>query len=133
VPIDLAQRSVDQLRDGGDVEYAYAGVTTQPLYPQLADELDIDADTGALVSEVKEGSPADDAGLQAGDDTIRFQGLEVTTGGDVITAVNGEKIDENADLPRIISLLDPGDEVTLDIIRDGESQQLEMTLGNRPE
>ena len=133
VPIDLAQRSADQLRGGGEVQYAYAGVTTQPLYPQLADELDIDADTGALVSEVKEGSPADDAGLQAGDDTIRFQGLEVTTGGDVITAVNGEKIDENADLPRIISLLDPGDEVTLDIIRDGESQQVEMTLGNRPE
>ena len=43
-------------------------MTTQPLYPQLADELGIDADTGALVSEVEPGSPADDAGLQAGDE-----------------------------------------------------------------
>jgi S1-C subfamily serine protease len=132
VPIDLAERSVDQLRDDGEVSYAYAGVTTQPLYPQLADRLDIDADTGALVSEVVPNSPADDAGLQAGSDKIRFQGREVDTGGDVITGVNGEAISDNADLPRIVSRLNPGDTVTLDIIRDGDEQQVELTLGERP-
>jgi S1-C subfamily serine protease len=132
VPIDLAERSVDQLRDDGEVSYAYAGVTTQPLYPQLADRLGIDADTGALVSRVEPGSPADDAGLQAGDDQIRFQGQEVDAGGDVITAVNGEKIVENSDLPRIVSRLNAGDKVTLDVIRDGEQQQIEITLGERP-
>ncbi len=52
-------------------------------------------------------SPADDAGLQAGDEQIRFQGREVDTGGDVITAVNGETIEDNADLPRIVSRLNP--------------------------
>ena len=57
VPIDLAERSVDQLRDDGEVAYAYAGVTTQPLYPQLAERLGIDAETGALVAEVVPGSP----------------------------------------------------------------------------
>ena len=132
VPIDLAERAVDQLRDDGSVSYAYAGVTTQPLYPQLADRLGIDADTGALVSQVEPGSPADDAGLQAGDDRIRFQGQEVDAGGDVITAVNGEKIVENSDLPRIVSRLNAGDKVTLDVIRDGEQQQIEITLGERP-
>ncbi len=132
VPIDLAERSVDQLRDDGEVAYAYAGVTTQPLYPQLADRLGIDADTGALVSKVEPDSPADDAGLQAGDDRIRFQGAEVEAGGDLITAVEGQRLEDNSDLPRIVSLLDPGDEVTLDVIRDGEHQQLEITLGERP-
>ncbi len=132
VPIDLAKRSVDQLRENGEVKYAYAGVTTQPLYPQLAERLGIDVETGALVSEVVPNSPADDAGLQAGDDQIRFQGREIDVGGDVITAVNGQKVTDNADLPRIVSRLDPADVVTLDVIRDGDTQQIELTLGERP-
>jgi S1-C subfamily serine protease len=133
VPIDLAQRSIDDLRDDGEVSYAYAGVETQPLYPQLADELGLDVDTGAIVSDVVEGGPADEAGLEGGDDSpIRFQAQEVDVGGDVIVAVNGDEIEAETDLPRLISLAEPGDVVTLDIIRDGEKQQLEVELGERP-
>ena len=131
LPIDLAERSVEQLREDGSVSYAYAGVTTQPLYPQLAEELNVDAETGAIVAWVEPGSPADDAGLRGGDEKLRFQGLTVDAGGDVITAVDGEPIDTNSDLPRIISLLDPGDTVTLDLIRDGDEEQIEITLGDR--
>ena len=50
----------------------------------------------------------------------------------MITAVNGEAIADNADLPRIVSRLNPGDEVTLDVIRDGDEEQVEVTLGERP-
>ena len=132
VPIDLAERAVSQLREDGEVAYAYAGVTTQALYPQLAERLDVDAEAGALVTEVVPNSPADDAGLQAGNDEIRFQGLAVPAGGDVITAVNGEAITDNADLPRIVSRLNPGDVVTLDIVRDDDTEQIEITLGERP-
>jgi S1-C subfamily serine protease len=132
VPIDLAQRSVDQLRADGTVSYAYAGVTTTQIYPQLADRLDLPVDSGALVAKVVPGGPADKAGLRAGDGTITFQGAEVDTGGDVITAVNGEPIVDNSDLPRIVSRLNPGDNVTLDIVRDGDQQQLDLTLGERP-
>jgi S1-C subfamily serine protease len=84
------------------------------------------------VSKVISGGPADEAGLQGGTDTIEFQGLHVRTGGDVITAVNGQEIQASQDLPRLISLLDPGDKATLDVIRDGERQQVEVTLGERP-
>ncbi len=132
VPIDLAERSAGQLREDGEVAYAYAGVTTTDLYPQLAERLDIDADTGALVSEVVPNSPADDAGLQAGNEQIRFQGRPVEAGGDVITAVNGEAIEDNAALPRIVSRLSPGDTVTLDLVRDGDTEQVELELGERP-
>ena len=131
VPIDLAKRSIDQLREDGSADYAFIGVTTQPLYPQLADRLDIDADTGALIAEVTEGGPADDAGLQGSDQKVRFQGQEVDAGGDVIVAVNGEPLVGESDLPELISLLDPGDEVTLEIIRDGEHQDVDVTLGER--
>jgi S1-C subfamily serine protease len=134
VPVDLVERSIEQLRDDGEVSYSYIGVSTQPLYPQLAERLDIPAETGALVAEVVDGGPADEAGLEdAGDNQIRFQGADVPAGGDVITAVNGDEVVANSDLPRLIALLDPGDEVTLDIVRDGEEQQIELTLGERPD
>jgi S1-C subfamily serine protease len=132
VPIDLAERSVEQLREDGEVSYAYAGVTTQPLWPQLAERLGVDAETGALVAEVVPNSPADDAGLRAGGEDIRFQGQQVTAGGDVIVAVNGEEIVDNSDLPRIVSRLSPGDVITLDVIRDGDTEQVELELGERP-
>ena len=67
VPIDLAERSLEDLRDDGEVSYAYAGVTTQPLYPQLAERLGLDVETGAIVSEVVvPGGPADDGGPAGG-------------------------------------------------------------------
>jgi S1-C subfamily serine protease len=133
VPIDLAERSIEDLRDDGEVSYAYAGVSTQPLYPQLAERLDLDVDRGALVAEVIDGSPADEAGLRAGDGVISFQGNpETPNGGDVITAVDGEEIVDAADLPRIISLREPGDVVTLDVLRDGDEERIELTLGERP-
>jgi S1-C subfamily serine protease len=132
LPIDLAERAIDQLRENGEVSYAYIGVETTPIYPQLADRLGLDVDTGALVSRVVEGGPADDAGLEAGDEPIRFQGRDIEAGGDVIVSVNGEEIVGESDLPRLISLLDAGDEVTLGIIRDGERQEVEVTLEERP-
>jgi S1-C subfamily serine protease len=133
VPIDLVERSLDQLREDGDVSYPYVGVSTQGLYPQLAERLEIPAETGALVAEVVEGSPADEAGLEAGSTEVRFQGVEFPAGGDVITAVEGERIVADADLARLTSSLQPGDEITLDIVRDGEEEQVELTLGERPD
>ena len=66
VPIDLAERSIEDLRDDGEVSYAYAGVTTQPLYPQLAERLELEVETGAIVSEVVPDGPADDGGAARG-------------------------------------------------------------------
>jgi S1-C subfamily serine protease len=132
VPIDVVSRSLEQLRSDGEVSYAYIGVSTQDLYPQLAERLDIDVDSGALVSEVIPDGPADDAALEGATDRIEFQGQRVDIGGDVITAVNGDEISSSQDLPRLISLLDPGDEVTLDVIRDGDTRQVQVTLGERP-
>jgi S1-C subfamily serine protease len=135
VPINLVKRSVDQLRKNGKVEYAYIGVKSQPLYPQLADKLGIDAPTGSLISSVVPDGPADQAGLQGGskDDKVEFQGRQVIAGGDTIVAVDGQKLEAENDLSRLIATYNPGDDVTLTIIRDGKQMDVDVTLGARPE
>jgi S1-C subfamily serine protease len=133
VPIALVARSIDQLRQNGSAKYAYIGVTTQSLYPQLADRLRLESDTGALVTEVRDGSPAAEAGIEAGKQEIEFQGLRATTGGDVIVAVDGDEIVGETDLPKLIAQHHPGDTVTLEIVRDGETRSVDVKLGERPE
>jgi S1-C subfamily serine protease len=136
VPINLVKRSIEDLRDDGKAEYAYIGVKSQALYPQLAEKLGIDAPTGSLISKVIPDGPADEAGLQGragGEDSkVEFQGREVVTGGDVITAVDGDELVAENDLSRLIAAHQPGDKVTLSIIRDGEDMDVEVTLGTRP-
>jgi S1-C subfamily serine protease len=133
IPVDTVRRSLDQLREDGEAEYGYLGVSTQAIWPQLAEKLGLDVEIGALVAEVVDDSPADEAGLTAGDRRIAFQGQEdIPADGDVIVAVNGEPLTETADLSDIISLLEPGDSVDLEVLRDGDRRSVEVELGDRP-
>jgi S1-C subfamily serine protease len=134
VPISAVKRSVSQLEDGGKAEYAYIGVSTQSLYPQLADRLNLDTDYGGLLAEVVPDGPADEAGLRGGDGRIRFQGLPYRTGGDVVLSIDGHKIVEPDDLANQIAGLEPGETVTLEVLHeDGEEDKVDVTLGTRPE
>ncbi|HEY8465919.1 MAG TPA: trypsin-like peptidase domain-containing protein [Solirubrobacterales bacterium] len=136
VPVDLVERSVEQLREDGDPDYAYLGVQTTALWPQLAERLDLEVDAGALVADVIPGGPADEAGICCDtepEDQIRFQGVPVTPGGDVILAINGQRIVGEAELSRIIARLDPGERVTLEVLRDGDRREVEVELGERPD
>ena len=132
VPISAVVRSLDQLRENGEVEYAYIGVSSQSLYPQLAERLGIDARFGGLVAEVVPGGPADDAGLEGGEKRLRFQAGSYRTGGDVILAVAGRRVVEPDDLASFIASFEPGDEVKIEILRDGERREITVTLGERP-
>jgi S1-C subfamily serine protease len=133
VPISAVKRSLAQLERKGSAEYAYIGVSTQALYPQLADKLGLDADHGGLVAEVVPDGPADEAGLKGGGDKLRFQGIPYQTGGDTILAVDGNDVVQPDDLARYISVFQPGDRVTLDVLHDGgERERVEVTLGKRP-
>jgi S1-C subfamily serine protease len=134
VPISAVRRSIAQLQEDGEAEYAYIGVSSQPLYPQLAEKLGIEADFGGLLSEIVPGGPADEAGLEGGDERLRFQAATYRTGGDVILAVEGRQLVTPDDLARYISSFQPGERVTLDVLRGGgEREQVEVTLGRRPE
>jgi S1-C subfamily serine protease len=132
VPIGLVSRSLDQLRASGHASYAYLGVRTEQLYPQLADHLGVPVERGAMITNVVSGGPADDAGLRAADRTVHFQGSSFKAGGDVIVAVDGHPIQTSSDLPIQVSRLRPGDTAKLEIIRGRKRMSVDVKLGERP-
>jgi S1-C subfamily serine protease len=133
VPVSAIERSIDQLREDGSAEYAYLGVSSQALYPQLARKLGLDTPFGGLLSEVVAGGPAEKAGLEGGDEKLRYQAGQYRTGGDVILEIDGRRIVSENDLARVISIYEPGDQVTVTVLRDNRRRQVELTLGERPD
>ena len=132
IPVDAVKRSLRELREDGRVEYGYLGVTTLVIWPQLAERLDLEVSGGGLVQEVEPDSPAEEAGLRGGENEIEFQATPVATGGDVIVAVDGRRLTRRDDLADVISAMGAGDEVELQVLRDGERRTIEVELGQRP-
>jgi S1-C subfamily serine protease len=133
VPISAVKRSIAQLAAKGKAEYAYLGVSSQALYPQLAARLGLGTKFGGLLAEVVPGGPAADAGLKGGDQKLRFQAAEYRTGGDVIVAFDGHPVIGPDDLARYTAAYAPGQKVTLTILRNGQKKDVVVTLGRRPE
>jgi S1-C subfamily serine protease len=132
IPVDAVSRSLRELRADGKVGYGYLGVKTLSLWPQLAERLGIDVPDGALIQEIENDSPAEQAKLRPGEDEIEFQATSVLTGGDVIVAVNGHPLSRSDDLADEISAMSAGDEVQLELVRDGEHKTVRVRLGERP-
>jgi len=133
VPVDVARRSLEQLREKGEVSYAFLGVETVPIYPQLRKRFDLPVGEGAWVQDAADGGPAAKAGLRGGGPRqTTFQVRPYRTGGDIITAIGERPIDDPDDLSRAVALLDPGSTVTVEAWRDGERRELKVKLGERP-
>lgn len=132
VPIDTVKRSLAQLRSDGKASYAYLGVSTVALFPQLAKRFDLPVDEGAWVQSVTAGGPAAVAGIRAGTRRARFQAQQYDEGGDVIVTVNGQPIRGESDLSRSVERLKPGETVTVVVQRDGTRRGVRVKLGERP-
>ncbi|MEJ5310047.1 MAG: trypsin-like peptidase domain-containing protein [Anaerolineae bacterium] len=112
---------------------AWLGIMAMSMNPQLAEAMDLPADQqGVLVGQVQVGSPADKAGLRGSDKSVTLNGQEFAVGGDVIIAWNGEAIANMPELQARVRRSQPGDEVTLTILRNGRQQELVVTLEARP-
>jgi len=133
VSVDNVRRSIDQIRDRGEARYAYIGISSQNLYPQLAARLDVPVRDGALIADVVENGPADKAGIKGGGREIRFQASLVKLGGDVITKVNGRRVTRQNDFSEQIGRFSPGDVISLELYRGSERRTARVTLGERPD
>jgi serine protease Do len=113
IPANMARNVMTQLIDQGHVRRGMIGVTVQPMTSDLARSLAVDQVTGALVSNVQSGSPAEKAGIRRGD---------------VITAINGETVKDGNDLRNHIAALQPGTRVDVRVLRNGKPEMLGVTL-----
>jgi S1-C subfamily serine protease len=132
VPADAVRRSLAQLRRTGRARYAYLGVASVAVYPQLARRFGLPVKSGAWIQDVTSGGPAQRAHLKAGGDTQRFQERTFRTGGDVVTAVEGRPVHAESDLAKALLDYAPGDTVTLDVLRGDQRRRVRVKLGERP-
>jgi S1-C subfamily serine protease len=130
VPSSTISSIVPQIISSGSVEHAYLGVAFAPIPSTVADELGVPA--GLEVTEVRDGTPAAEAGLRAATGSATVDGQSYPTGGDVITAVDGMAVTTDAELQSAIDAKSPGDSVSITYTRDGQSTTVEVSLGTRP-
>ncbi len=113
IPIDEATRVAEQLRSNGRVSRGRIGVQIDQVTRDVAESIGLGKPQGALVRSVESGSPADKAGVEAGD---------------IITRFNGQNIDRATDLPRLVGNTKPGSKVSLSVFRRGGARDLSVTV-----
>ena len=128
VPINTAKQELPDLKAGEEIQRAYLGVQMQGVNGQVADQLDLPVDHGALVADVTSGSPADDAGLR-GNSTNSSGDTEP---GDVIVAINGEEMQNEDDVAQTVAEHRPGDTVRIEYYRGDDKRTVSVELGKRP-
>jgi S1-C subfamily serine protease len=133
ISVTLAARPT-QANQAGPTEAtqgrAYLGILGRPLTPEIARAMQLPEDQqGVLVVEIQPGSPAQQAGLQGSTETTTINGQDVRIGGDVITSLDGQPVASVEALANLIQQAGAGQQVTLDILRDGKVMQVEATLG----
>ena len=114
IPIDEAVRVSDQLRASGRVQRGRLGVQIDQVSKEVAESIGLSRPQGALVRNVESGSPADKAGLEAGDIILKF---------------DGKTIEKSADLPRLVGNTRPGTRSTLTVWRRGAQRELSIVVG----
>jgi putative serine protease PepD len=130
IPSNTVRSVASQLIGGGSVQRAYLGVRIQGISSDVASQLNVPA--GVEITNVVSGSPAGKAGLKGSTGTQVVDGQTYATGGDVITAVNGNPVSSADTLQTEIAGMKPGTKVTLTIARGGETKKVTITLGTRP-
>jgi serine protease Do len=113
IPMDEAMRVSDQLRASGRVSRGRIGVQIAPVTKEVAESIGLGKAQGVLVRGVEEGSPAEKAGIEAGD---------------IITRFDGKPIEKPADLPRAVGNTKPGSQVALTVFRRGATKDLKVTV-----
>ncbi|MDW3095775.1 MAG: DegQ family serine endoprotease [Gammaproteobacteria bacterium] len=116
IPVNMAQQIIAQLIEHGEVKRGRLGFTAQDLTPELAEAFDIDQRKGVVVARVEDDSTAEKAGMRAGD---------------VIVAVNGDPVEDSADVRNVIGLIRVGTKIEIDIIRGGKQKRLVAKIAEK--
>jgi S1-C subfamily serine protease len=130
IPSNTISSIAQQIIGSGKVEHAYLGVTVQTVPATVASQLNLVE--GVELAQVKAGTPAEKAGLRAATGTKTVSGDRYSIGGDVITAIDGQKVSTSAEVQRAVDAKHPGDTISVEYWRDGKSKTVDVKLSNRP-
>ena len=131
IPINTAKAIAHDLMTEGRVRRALLGVETLPVAGWLAEALDLPVQDGLLIETVTRGGPAAAAGLRGGDRVAQAGMRRIAIGGDVIVAVDGQKVSNQFDLNVILNRKHPGDTVNVTVYRGGKKMDIPVKLGER--
>lgn len=132
IPINTAKMIAHDLITEGRVHRAYLGIETLPVAGFLAEALDLPVQDGLLVEQTEKGSPAALAGIRGGDRAAQAGMQRIAIGGDVVVAIDGQKVASQLDMNVILNRKRPGETVTLTIYRGGKKLAIPVKLGERP-
>ncbi len=131
IPSNTAKLVAQDLISTGRVHRAFLGVEVRPLWPGLAEALNLPVEEGLLIERATPGGPAVRAGLRGGDRTILAGMRRILIGGDVIVAIDGQKMASQLDLNVFMNRKRPGKAVTVTIYRGRQKTDVRVTLGER--
>jgi S1-C subfamily serine protease len=130
IPINTARRVAEELITQGRVRRATLGIVAgRAIWPDLAEALNLGVDQGFLIEQVNPAGPAAQAGIRGGNRSVLAGLRELRIGGDVLVAINGKPIASQMDLILLLNRAQPGDTVTLTIVRDGRKMDVKVKLG----
>ena len=133
IPINTAKRIAHDLITDGRVHQAFLGVDTIPINESFAEALGLPAQEGLLVQRTTRGGPAAEAGIHGGDRVAQAGMRRFYVGGDVITAIDGQKVASSLDVNLVLNKKRPGDQVTVSLFRGGKKMDVKVKLSERPE
>ena len=133
IPINTAKAVVNDLVNYGRVRRPALGITSLPISPELADQLGLAADYGILVMQVIPGGPADRAGIKGGNQEAWLGNTRILLGGDLIVAVDGQRVEEPQDLTQIMNNHRAGDSVKVEFMRGRRKMEVTVVLGEARE
>jgi S1-C subfamily serine protease len=129
IPINTAKAVLNDLMTLGRVRRPALGVRTIPISPELADEMGLPADYGLLIVQVTPGGSADQAGLRAGSERAYLGNIPIMIGGDLIIAIDGQKVENEDDLSQMMNDHRAGDTVKITIYRGKKKMDVSVSLG----
>ena len=132
VPVETVKTVSEQILEDGEADHAFIGISGADLTPEISELLNLEIAEGALVQDVTPDSPADEAGLRAGEATMSAGGAEFRVGGDVITAIDGNEVTGMDEVAAAIAGKEPGDEVEVEVYREGDAETVTVELADRP-
>jgi len=134
IPASIVKRVIPELIANGKFDWPWIGVSGGTVYPALVKAMNLPVEKGAYIVEVYPNTPAEDADLRGYNDEVTVDGRQIPVGGDVITAIDGHPVITFEDILLYLTLnARPGQQVTLTILRDGEYQDVTVTLQRRPD